>query len=126
MSDNLAVSQGSGTTLRTTDTGTAHIQHVLAGEKQRVYDGIQNLTLTSSSQALTVPGGATHALVYCEGAAGTDFARYWQDGTAPTASVGKKLKDHEEIELASPSNFHAIIGSGGGSPVLRIEYYHYA
>jgi len=101
------------------------LQVMLAGEHERVHDGIQSLTLSGSSQTLTVPGGATHALIYMEATAPTtDFARYWHGATAPTASVGKKLKDHEEIVSADPANFRVIVGTGGG--ILRIEYYHYA
>ena len=82
------------------------------------------MTLTGSSQALTVPGGETHALIYAQGAADTDVARYWEGGAAPTSSVGKRLKDHEEVVTATPSTFHAINESG--TITLRIEYYHYA
>ena len=47
-----------------------------------------------------MPGGETHALIYAQGAADTDVARYWEGGAAPTSSVGKRLKDHEEIVTA--------------------------
>ena len=101
------------------------LQVILAGEHERVHDGIQSLTLSGTSQTLTVPGGATHALIYNEATTpASDFARYWHGATAPTSSVGKKLKDHEEIVSADPANFRVINGVGGG--VLRVEYYHYA
>ena len=125
--DQLTIVRADGTTetLRSTDVGSGvQAQVVLAGEHVRTFDGVQSLDLTGSSQALTVPSGATHAAIYCEGSSTTDYARYWEDGTAPTSSVGKKLKDHEEIENASPATFHAIVGSG--TLTLRISYYHYA
>ena len=53
------------------------------------------------------------------------IARYLEGNTAPTASTGKRLKDHEEIQVSSLSTFHAIIGAGT-TIVLRIFYYHYA
>jgi hypothetical protein len=107
------------------DTKDIVAQVVAAAEHVRVFDGVQSLTLSSTSQTLTVPSNATHCLIYNEATApATDFARYWQDGTAPTSSVGKKLKDHEEIACASPSTFKAINGVGGN--VLRVEFYHYA
>lgn len=125
MSDNMGVNPGSTISVRSKEVSAGlHLQLVAAGEHVRVFDGVQSLTLTSSSQTLTVPGSATHALIYSEGAASTDCARYWQDGTAPTASVGKRLFDDQEMGCASPSTFKAIIGAG--SPILRIEYYHYA
>lgn len=99
-------------------------QVVAAAEHVRTYDGVQNLTLTGSSQALTPQGASTHCEIYAEGASDTDFCRYWVGGTAPTSSVGKRLKDHEEIACATPNTFHAINSSG--TVTLRIEYYHYA
>lgn len=115
--------------LNATETGTGTKvwnQHVLAGEKVRVSDGDATLTLTTGSQALpSIPGTATHASVYLDAGSDTDVARYLEGGTAPTASTGKRLKDHEEINVASLSTFHAIIGSGT-TLVLRIFYYHYA
>jgi hypothetical protein len=110
-------------TFRAKEVSAKKTPIMLAGEHVRVHDGIQSLTLTGSSLSLTVPGSATHALIYCEGAADTDFARYWHGATAPTSSVGKRLNDHEEIATAAPGVFKAIIGQG--SPILRVEYYHY-
>jgi hypothetical protein len=98
-------------------------QVVLAGEHKRVFDGIQSLVLTGTAQNLTVPTGATHAMIYAEGATVNDLARYWH-GSTPTASAGKRLKDHEEIATASPSTFSAI--NSVGTVTLRVEYYHYA
>jgi len=95
----------------------------VVGAHQRTYKGTQSLTLTGASQTLTVPGGATFADIYCEGAASTDYARFWHGGSVPTASVGVRLKDHEILQSADPATFRAIIGAG--SPVLRVEYYAY-
>lgn len=99
-------------------------QVVAAAEHVRVYDGIQSLVLTGTSQSLTPQGVATHCTIYAEGATSSDFARYWEDGSTPTSSVGKRLKDHEEIACSSPTTFKAINGSG--TVTLRISYYHYA
>lgn len=127
MADNLGVTPGTGATLRTTEISAGlHAQHVLAGEKVRVSDGDATLTLSGSSQALpSIPGTATHATVYCDAAADTDYARYLEGNGTPSSSVGKRLKDHEEIAVSSLSTFHAILG-GGTTIVLRIFYYHYA
>lgn len=99
-------------------------QVVAAAEHVRVYDGIQSLVLTGSSQTITPQGSATHATIYAEGATANDVARYWEDGSTPTASVGKRLKDHEEISCSSLSTFKAI--NQTGTVTLRISYYHYA
>lgn len=127
MADDLDVTPGTGAKLRSTNvSGVTHLQHVLAGEKTRVSDGDATLTLSGSSQALpSIPGASTHATVYLDAAADTDIARYLEGNTAPTASAGKRLKDHEEIEVSSLSTFHAIIGTGT-TLILRIFYYHYS
>jgi len=107
------------------DVGGRLLQEALAGEDVRVFDGVQSLPLTNAALSLTVPGSATHALIYAEGDTVDAVARYWQHGAAtPTASVGKRLKDHEEMGCASPGTFKAI--NEIGVITLRIEYYHYA
>jgi len=50
--------------------------------------GYQQLTSVSSSTALTVPDGASVAYIQAE----AQDARWRDDGTAPTASVGQLLK----------------------------------
>lgn len=112
-----------GQTFRAEDFSSILFPVVLAGAHVRTYVGIQSLTLTGSSQTLTVPSGATFADIYCEGAASTDYARTWHGGTAPTASVGVKLKDHEVLQTADPATFRAINSSG--TCTLRVEYYKY-
>ena len=49
--------------------------------------GYQQITSLSSSTALTVPAGATMALIVPE----TQNVRWRDDGTAPTASVGMPI-----------------------------------
>lgn len=98
-------------------------QVVLAGVHKRTYLGVQSLTLTGSAQTLTVPAGtpATFADIYCEGGGATDFGRYWHGGVTPTAAVGKRLYNDQELQSADPGSFSAIVGSG--TPILRVEYY---
>lgn len=93
------------------------------GAHVRTYKGVQSIAATASSQLLTVPSGATHCDIYAEGGSSSDFVRYWHGSTSPTASAGKKLKDHEEIASSSPANFRFIASSG--SVTLRVEYYSY-
>jgi hypothetical protein len=54
---------------------------------QQVPLGYQQITSLSASTALTVPAGATQAVIYVE----TQAVRYRDDGTAPTAAVGAPL-----------------------------------
>lgn len=49
--------------------------------------GYQQITSLSAATTLTVPAGATQAVIYVEAQA----VRYRDDGTAPTASVGAPL-----------------------------------
>ena len=49
--------------------------------------GYEQITSLSDSTALTVPAGATMALIVAE----TQVVRWRDDGTAPTASVGMPL-----------------------------------
>lgn len=99
-------------------------QVVLAGAHKRNTISVQSLTLTGATQSLTVPAGtpATLADIYAEGVTTSDFCRYWH-GASPSATVGKRLRDHEELQSADPANFQAINGSG--TITLRVEYYSY-
>jgi len=115
-----------GTPVKTRDGLSGEkIQILSVGAHVRTYKGIESITVTGTAGILTVPLGATHADILAEGAASTDFIRYWHGGNNPTSTIGKKLKDHEEIISADPSSFRHILGSGSGTVVLRIEYYAY-
>lgn len=111
-----------GQTFRSEDKSSVQFPVVLAGAHVRTYVGTQSLSLTSSSQALTVPGTAEFADIYFEGGTSTDYARFWH-GSTPTSGVGVKLKDDALVQSADPATFRAILGSGTGT--LRIEYYRY-
>ncbi|HZZ79290.1 MAG TPA: hypothetical protein VFE62_12280, partial [Gemmataceae bacterium] len=50
--------------------------------------GYQQLTLAGTAQALTVPDGTRYVTLRAEGA----DARWRDDGTDPTASIGMPLK----------------------------------
>jgi hypothetical protein len=105
-------------------SGDAYIPEIVVGAMQRVYDGVQSLSVTGSSQSLTVPGTATHAEIVCEGSAATDYVRFWPHATTPSSTVGMKLFDGQVYESAAPSSFRVVNGSG--TSTLRIAYYHYA
>lgn len=92
--------------------------------------GYQQLTLSGSAQFLTLPTltgakaglSVSYAVIQCEGAAGTDFGRWRDDGTDPTASIGMKLFSGQELDYAGDIALIKFI-TGSGSPVLNISYY---
>jgi hypothetical protein len=91
----------------------AHAQagHASAGAEQ-------TLTLTSSAQSLTVPTGSVWATLCLE----TANARWRDDGTAPTASVGVPLTAGQCMQYAGPFTRFQIIAQSG-SPVLSVSFY---
>lgn len=56
--------------------------------------GYQQITSLSSAATLTIPIGATIALIAVEGGA----IRYRDDGTAPTATVGMPIAAGQEFQ----------------------------
>jgi len=77
----------------------------------------QQLTVTGSV-GLTVPTGATYAIIQCEGG----VVRWRDDTTAPTASIGMRLlADGELFYDGSLSAIRFILSSG--TPILNISYY---
>src|SRR5258706_7769093 len=52
--------------------------------------GYQQLTMTAAALALTVPAGATYAIITVEGSA-TDTVRWRDDGTPPTSAIGNPI-----------------------------------
>jgi len=93
--------------------------------------GYQQLTSFSAATKLTVPAGATYALINVEGIAGTDSVRWRDDGTAPTTSVGM-LVDGTNAATTSPqpppflyagdlSAIQFIVALG--NPILNVSYY---
>lgn len=93
--------------------------------------GQQTLVLTSSAQALTVPSTATIADFFPEGSGGTNgnCARYRDDGTAPTATVGSPLQPGQLLLGYSVKPAGAALSSTqfilatGATCTLTINYY---
>lgn len=80
--------------------------------------GYQQITSLSSAAALTVPIGATIALVAVEGGS----IRYRDDGTAPTATVGMPIAAGQEFQYTG--NLAAIqFISQGAAATLDVLYY---
>jgi len=87
--------------------------------------GYQQLTLTGSAQKLTLPtltGGQSvgYVVIQCEGTSAG--ARWRDDGTAPSATVGMILSTGQELDYSGdPTAIQFIIQTG--SPIINISYY---
>lgn len=80
--------------------------------------GYQQITSLSASTALTVPTGATMALIIAE----TQDVRWRDDGTAPTASVGMPLATG--VSLSYDGDLRAIrFIQQTASATLNVCYY---
>lgn len=80
--------------------------------------GFEQIASLSASAALTVPIGATLAVVQAESA----DVRWRDDGTAPTASVGMRLPaDGERVFDANLSALRFIQATA--SAVINVSYY---
>jgi hypothetical protein len=80
--------------------------------------GYQQITSLSASTALTVPTGATMALIIAE----TQAVRWRDDGTAPTASVGMPLATG--VSLSYDGDLRAIrFIQQTASATLNVCYY---
>ena len=113
-------------TFRAKDVGGKKSPILLAGAHIRTYKGVESVVCTDTNvHNLTLPSGATHADIVMEGAADTDFVRYWHGATNPTASAGVRLFNREAVATADPSSFSAIKGATGAGGTLRVEYYAY-
>jgi hypothetical protein len=84
------------------------------------YQQISAGTLATAT-ALTIPTGATLALVRTD----TAGVRWRDDGTAPTGAVGMQLLPADEPYAFTGASMTAVkfILTTGGSPVLNVCYY---
>ena len=80
--------------------------------------GYQQITSLSSSTALTVPAGATLALIVPE----TQTVRWRDDGTAPTASVGMPVAALSSMSYDGDLSKIRFIAATAGA-VLNVSYY---
>jgi hypothetical protein len=80
--------------------------------------GYQQITSLSSATGLTVPQGATLALIVPE----TQNVRWRDDGTNPTASVGMPIFVGASLSYDGDFNRIKFIESTAGA-VLNISYY---
>jgi hypothetical protein len=80
--------------------------------------GYQQITSLSASTALTVPSGATLALIVPE----TQNVRWRDDGTAPTSSVGMPIFVGASLSYDGDLNRIRFIQQAA-SATLNVSYY---
>lgn len=87
---------------------------------ERIPKGYQQLTVADEAIGLTVPAGATRAVIKVI----AQPVRFRNDGTNPTTTVGYPLVATEVIELTSQGLSEAkFIRSTGSSATLEVLYY---
>ena len=89
--------------------------------------GYQQLTVAGTAVALTVPAGATYAMIEVESDLTTPAIRYLElgDTTLPTASTGIRRSNLDGMDITGRpnlENFRAI-QIGAGNHRLNIQYY---
>ncbi len=80
--------------------------------------GYQQITSLASAAKLTVPQGATMAILEAE----TEAVRWRDDGTAPTASIGMLLETDTPYEYSGDLSAIQFIATTSGA-VLDVSYY---
>ena len=80
--------------------------------------GYQQITSLSSSTALTVPDGATLALIVPE----AQTVRWRDDGAAPTASVGMPVAALSSMSYDGDLKKIRFIAATSGA-ILNVSYY---
>ena len=85
--------------------------------------GNQTLSVSTAAVSLTVPVGATYALLTVEGG----DVRYWENGTAPTSTAGLLAVNGNAVVLEGNLSTHKfILASGSAGPAsLNISYRKY-
>jgi hypothetical protein len=118
---NYGFTPGVGGTARSRTVGGVEIPMVEVDTAiPTVLGGFQNLSVTTAV-ALTVPSGATHALMTVD--TGSGNIRFREDGTNPTASVGLLVQAGNAVELTNLANVRII--STTGTTVVNISYRKY-
>lgn len=113
---------GSGATARARNpSGTLYIPMVEVDTAiPTVLSGFQNISVTTA-QALTVPSGASHALLTVDTGGGN--IRFREDGTNPTASIGLLVQAGAAVELTNLANVRIV--STTGTTVVNVSYRRY-
>jgi hypothetical protein len=123
MADDLGVTAGSGRTVRAKEINGKLIQYLGALTAiPTPVTGNQALSVgTGSDTTLTVPSGATHALV-CVNPGGGDI-RFWEDGSSPSTTAGLLIQAGETAELTNLSNIKMRASSS--TVTIHVAYRRY-
>ena len=88
-------------------------------EAELIPKGYEQLTSITSAASLTVPVGASLAIIQAE----TQDARFRDDGTDPTASVGMLLKAGENpLRIVTDLSKVRLINAVAGT-IVNVQYY---
>lgn len=79
----------------------------------------QQITVTNSAKSLTVPAGATGALISIE----TNGVRFRDDGVAPTAGVGMPLSVGTQNWLYTGYLGGILFIAQAGTALVDVAYY---
>lgn len=90
----------------------------------KVVAGTQRGTSIAASTGLTIPVGATVALVQFQGTNnGSGQCAFWQDdGTAPTGTAGQAQPAYTQLWMAATAAFKAIAATGA-TCTMTVSYY---
>lgn len=80
--------------------------------------GYQQVATVTTAQRLSVPAGATMAIIQCEGQA----VRWRDDGTAPTAAIGMRLVPGQNLEYDGDLQRVTVIEETAGAKI-NISFY---
>ena len=127
MPDNFAFTPGIGGSSRSKNpSGTLHIPYLYAATGEPTYitgaSGVQSITVgTGSDSTLTVPSGATHALLTVDSGGGN--IRYWPNGQSPTSATGLFVAAGGATEVTNLANVKMRASAAG--TLVNVAYYHY-
>ncbi len=85
--------------------------------------GNQTITTvgTGSDTTLTVPSGATHALIGVNTGGGD--VRFWEDGSSPSSTAGLLIQAGETAEVTNIANIK--LRSTTGTVTIQVAYRRY-
>jgi len=125
MADDVAITPGTGAAkMRAKELSSNIFAQVVAvlTTPPTVLTGNQTISLaTGSDTSLTVPTGATHALMTVDTGGGD--IRYWEDGTSPSTSAGLLVPAGGAAELTNLASVK--MRATTGTVAVNISYRKY-
>jgi len=89
----------------------------------------QQLTVTTTAQALTVPTGAKYALISVESDISTRACRIWENGSNPTAAIGLIKANLDTFDITGANNlanFRIILDTlAAASTLTKLNILYY-